>query len=232
VTTIAPAGVDELVAYVSELAEDVFAAVTDLRKAVERMAEPLTRRELKTLEFPVRRALASPGDAIVGAGFVASPDALTDAGHWLEWWAVDEDRTQATRLVFETDPAAVAFRDYTQLPWFAVPKATGGRHITGPYVDYLCTDEYTLTFTVPVRTGAAAAFAGVVGADVHVRHLERLLLPRLRAQPAATALVNAEGRIVVGATAGLVTGALLRDVHYRSTLYRCPDLPLGVITRS
>ncbi len=30
------------------------------------------------------------------------------------------------------------------------PERTGTRHLTGPYVDYLCTDDYTVTVTTPV----------------------------------------------------------------------------------
>lgn len=43
-----------------------------------------------------------------------------------------------------------SFYDYTALPWFVVPRETGGRRVTGPYVDWVCTEEYTLTFTVPL----------------------------------------------------------------------------------
>ena len=39
---------------------------------------------------------------------------------------------------------------------------TGERAITGPYVDYLCTDQYTLTFTAPLVVDGR--FLGVAGA--------------------------------------------------------------------
>ncbi|TFD48627.1 hypothetical protein E3T46_14390 [Cryobacterium sp. Hh11] len=43
--------------------------------------------------------------------------------------------------------------------------AAGRRHVTGPYVDYLCTDEYTLTLTLPVYRGGTELIA-VVGRPV------------------------------------------------------------------
>ena len=40
---------------------------------------------------------------------------------------------------------------------------TGTRHLTGPYVDYVCTDDYTITVTTPVRVDGE--MVGVVGTD-------------------------------------------------------------------
>ena len=39
------------------------------------------------------------------------------------------------------------------------------RHLTGPYVDYVCTDDYTITITTPVRV--AGRLVGVVGTDAY-----------------------------------------------------------------
>ena len=35
--------------------------------------------------------------------------------------------------------------------------APAARHLTGPYVDYVCTDDYTVTITTPVTVGGTAA---------------------------------------------------------------------------
>jgi hypothetical protein len=42
-----------------------------------------------------------------------------------------------------------------------------------PYVDFLCTDEYVLTFTHPVFTHPEGPVAGIVGMDATVQRLER-----------------------------------------------------------
>lgn len=222
----------DVVAVLTTLGENVFAAVDRLRGTVEALlaAHPTPlQRELAPLEEPTRDILQRVHGAVIGAGFVAAPGLLADGAHWLEWWSVDDHQHQVTRLAFETDIRADGFRDYTVLPWFASPQRSGVRHVTGPYVDYLCTDEYTLTFTAPV-TGPSG-FAGVVGCDVPVRRAERLLLPPLRALGAPAAVVNAENRVLVGNRPDLVTGALLRDVGPSTTGHACPTLPFSLLVR-
>ena len=84
----------------------------------------------------------------------------------------------------------------------------GRRHLTGPYVDYLCTDDYTVTITMPVVVGGE--MVGLVGADVYVAKLEQALLPVLRAADRTCTIVNASGRIVASTDTHRATGALLR----------------------
>jgi hypothetical protein len=84
---------------------------------------------------------------------------------------------------------------------------------------------------------------GIVGADIVAGWLERRLLPLLHRTAGPVALVNAEGRVVVANRPELVTGAVLRQVDVPAlwrraagdpvtggpTLYRLPDLPVGVL---
>lgn len=65
-------------------------------------------------------------------------------------------------------------------PWTLGYKS-GHRAAAGPYVDYLCTDEYSLTLSAPVEL--AGRFVGVAAADVHLRHFEAAALPLLRECP-------------------------------------------------
>ncbi len=264
-TGVAVSGQD-LAADIGDLVEGVFATVARLHDAVQPLLAggplPAGRpavADLEVLAAPVHDVLADPQGLVVGAGYVAAPGVLADASYWLQWWTVEAPGGRPDVLDVETREDAEGFRDYTALPWFAVPAATGRRHVTGPYVDYLCTDEYSLTFTRPVAS--SRGFAGVVGADVYVRHLERLLVPRMREAArvlgARIALVNAQGRVVCGSSADLVTGALVRDVPLgelwahstaHSTarggpgvpapavpgvrLHPCAGLPLGVLVRT
>ncbi len=112
----------------------------------------------------------SPG----GAGVVVAPYVLTDEPYWLEWWlpAPTTHPAGATRLAADVNPDSVAFRDYTTLAWFE-GRGDRERGITGPYVDYLCTDQYTLTFTAPLIAGRR--FLGVAGVDVLARWFEQHL---------------------------------------------------------
>lgn len=158
--------------------------------------------------------LAVDGALVIGAGFVAAPGFLSDAEWHLAWWlghantfGVGTADPSIRRLLAEEDPNSESFRDYTTLEWWRVPTTTGAPHITGPYVDYLCTDDYTLTLTMPAYNGDR--LIGVVGADLYVNDVERELLPRVRGLAAAT-LVNASGRVVVSTDPHRPTGSLLR----------------------
>jgi hypothetical protein len=244
-TVLAPDDVVAVAESVAATGESVFADLETLRvAAVRALDDEPTRRGLAPLRPLCERLLTAPDGLLVGAGFVAAPDVLQDVPYWLEWWTVPgvgEARGTPEPLEVVVDPTAEDFRDYTALPWFAVPRGTGERHVTGPYVDYLCTDEYTLTFTVPVEAGGR--FAGVVGADVYVRHVELRTLAQIDALPGSVTLVNAQGRVLVSNDGSTDSGSLVRDVpvprmwgdgaqvvrYGKATLYRCGNLPFGLL---
>ena len=147
-------------------------------------------------EFLDRKALP-----LVGAGFVAAKDALAGT-HWhMAWW---QGATKERLLMLTVESAG---ETYSRREWFTVPLETGEGHITGPYVDFLCTDEYTLTLTVPVR--ANGNIVGVAGADVLVETIELLLMDRLKDIDPRATLVNGSGRVIVSADPQLAAGALL-----------------------
>ena len=141
---------------------------------------------------------------VVGAGFVARQGWLSDRDLHLAWWQGEEKQPLAERGV----PIGHHVFDYTRHEWFETPRATGARHVTGPYVDYVCTDDYTVTITTPVTVGGQ--LLGVVGMDVLVDRLERELLPLLRAAGLPIAVVNASGRIVTATDSRREPGSMLR----------------------
>lgn len=208
------------------------AAATDLD--VDR---PRRRSDLADTADLVLAALARPGALVQGAGVVLEHHALADAEWWLEWFATDTDG-RPQRLQISTDPGGVSSYEYEHLPWFSGPRTTGRRHLTGPYVDYLCTEDYTLTFTTPVQV--ESAFLGVAGADVRVSMLERRLLPSLRAAGSRLAVVNDLGRILASNRGRDTCGELIEELPSLTRLWadddRDPDvlvvvddLPLAVV---
>lgn len=138
---------------------------------------------------------------------------------YLAWWQGEEQQ-----LLGEADsPASGDPFDYTRREWFRVPVETGRRHVTGPYVDYVCTDEYVVTSTAPVVVDGTCL--GVVGADVLVETLEDRLLATLREHGAT--LVGEHGRVMVSSDHRRAPGVLL-DLEGRET-HRCGELPLWLL---
>jgi hypothetical protein len=211
--------VDAVVGEAFGLAEKIAANVA----GVFARNDGVRRTDLAGVSALVLPSLEHPAARIQGAGFVAAVDALADSRWWLEWFMLRNG--SAERLLVDTDPRGENFYDYGSLPWYDVPRDTGRRHITGPYVDFLCTDDYTLTFTVPVTAGST--FVGVAGADVRVFTFEKAVLPSLKAAGRTVAIVNAEGRIVLSNSARHVSGTLLRAPD--TAQHRIGDLPLALV---
>lgn len=189
---------------VDRIAESVRAGLT---AAEERRGA--VRADLVDVEGLVRAALGDTPGLVHGGGFVSAPDSLADAPWWLEWFAWD-GAGRVQRLLTDTDPEGAHFFDYTLMPWYADPARDGLARVTGPYVDYLCTDDYTLTFTVPVLD-AGGAFRGVAGADVRLISVERRLLGPLRATDRRLVVVNALGRIVTSNSPSMLSGDLIEE---------------------
>ncbi|WP_418061426.1 cache domain-containing protein [Pimelobacter simplex] len=216
---------------VTELAAHALGLADRIADAVGRSLATRTaprRADLEAVEPLVVPVLADAGQPVQGAGFVAAPALLRDAEWWLEWFARDPDG-RPQRLVTHSEPQAIGFYDYEHLPWYVVPRDTGARHVTGPYVDYLCTEEYTLTFTTPVLV--AGRFCGVAGADIAVKNAEQALLPALRASAARIAVVNSFGRILSSNSGRHLCGDLLEGVDLAALPadQRIGDLPLAVV---
>jgi hypothetical protein len=112
------------------------------------------------------------------------------------------------RLQTEEDPRAEGFHDFTRLEWWRVPTTSGMPHLTGPYVDYLCTDQLTVTITVPVRVRDVTC--GVFGADLSVAAIDRLAEAAWRENPGQVTVLSRSGRVVTSSDPGRMAGALLR----------------------
>ncbi len=211
-------GASAIARRIADVIDPVFALIDGWQHdLVERLAaepEPRAADLDPAVAATVAAELDRPGTLITGAGFVAAPGYLADAPWHLAWWLSDGNPFRGVpargirRLDAVSDPDAESFRDYTTLEWWRVPERTGSRHLTGPYVDYLCTDDYTVTVTTPVMIDGD--MVGLVGADMYVARLEQVLLPVLRDASRTLTVVNASGRIVVSTDPHRATGALLR----------------------
>lgn len=177
-----------------------FEAQLAKRFAASTQAVPLlTGAQLSDLvNVEANRILTEGTLPLYGAGFCAS-DAIVASGSPLAWWQ-GPDRAPLVASTFGAGQGAI---DLRRLEWYRVPEATGRRHVAGPFVDYLCSNEITMTSAVPVKLNGQ--FAGVLCADVLVATLERELLPQLGA---GVTLLSSAGRVVVSADPGFDTGDL------------------------
>lgn len=164
---------------------------------------PLSGAQLSELvEDEANRLLQDEALPLYGAGFCAS-DAIVTSGSPLSWWQ-GPDRTPLVASTFGVGQGAI---DLRRLEWYRVPEATGQRHVAGPFVDYLCSNEITMTSAVPLTLDGA--FAGVICADVLVATLERELLPQLGA---GATLLSSAGRVIVSADPSFETGDLFTEI--------------------
>ena len=160
---------------------------------------PVPGAQLTALvEERAHRILDDADRPLYGAGYCASDRAVSE-GNPLAWWQGPE-RSLLASSTFGPGQAAI---DLVRLEWYRVPEASGVRHVAGPFVDYLCSNEITITSSMPVEVDGE--FLGVICADVLVSALEGALLPSLAGLPNAT-LVNTGGRVVVSTDPDFETG--------------------------
>lgn len=182
--------------------------------------EALPAADLVAVAHPLTRSLLSGGLPLFGGGFVAAPGFLADHHLYLAWWQGEEQQLLAQSTVSGSgDPV-----DYSRVEWYRTPVETGRAHVTGPFVDYVCSDEYMLTTTLPVEVDGR--IVGVVGADTLLDTFESLLLGAVR--EAGATVVNPAFRVVLSADPRVPTGRLV-PAERRGELIRCGDLPLSVL---
>ncbi|MFF2051683.1 cache domain-containing protein [Leifsonia sp. NPDC058194] len=177
--------------------------------------------------------LDDPGALVIGAGFIAAPELTgADAVHF-SWWLgpLDENpvygaTTGPTKLDLGTRSYTDYLRDFRSLEWYRVPQSTHRTHVTGPYVDHLCTCDYIVTVTAPVER--EGRMIGVVGVDVFVKRLERELLPSLLATRTPLVLVNDDGRVLVSTDPAVLPGAVHAEARSPRAV-PCPGTPFRLV---
>jgi hypothetical protein len=181
----------------------VGAAAAGLAAAAAAEGRPLRRTELAALRPAVAGVLREHADLALGAGVVLAPGMLADAPRCIEWWWGSRG-SALEQLQVDLDPDSAEFYDYTTTEWYRAPERTGRPSVAGPYVDYICTHQYTFTVSVPVE--CAGRFAGVAGADILAGEVERLVLPGLAGLGRVAVLVSGSGRVIASNTASVLPG--------------------------
>ena len=211
----------------------VLASVTEVRDATLGLAaaalaagRQLGPADLEPLRPLVAEVLAAHQGFAAGAGVVLAPGVVAGAARCLEWWWVTP-AGEVSKLAVDLDPQSAEFYDYTSTAWYREPQQTGSWSVTGPYVDYICTRQYTFTVSVPLRLGGG--FAGVAGADILAEEVERLALPALARLPGAAALVSGSGRVIASNTTRALPGTVLCPGRSGPALWHSPPLPWTLV---
>jgi hypothetical protein len=221
---------------VSTVVDEVFSVVADVRDdALERHAQasragrPLRTDDVAGLRDHLRSLLQRPGSELLGLGVIVAPDVLADRRLYLEWWQ-RAGRADTTPLQVDLNPASTGFYDYATTEWFEVPRRSGRRHITGPYVDVHGTGDYLLTFSMPLD--ADGAFLGVAGADVPASWLEHQLLDELP-RDVDVVVLNRSPRVVLSTSSRWHVGELVRpgDPLLSGAAQDLPDTPWRTVLR-
>ncbi|KRB76420.1 hypothetical protein ASE01_15765 [Nocardioides sp. Root190] len=201
--------------------QSVIAALEVVRDGLAEVCsrEALLAADLVASAHPLTRDLLD-GLPLFGGGFVAAPGFLADHHLYLAWWQGEEQQLLAQSAVSGSgDPV-----DYGRVEWYRTPVESGRPHVTGPYVDYVCSDEYMLTTTLPVEVDGRVV--GVVGADTLLDTFESLMLGAVR--EAGATVVNQAFRVVLSADPRVPTGRLVAP-EQRGALIPCGELPLSVL---
>ena len=178
--------------------------------------------------------LTLPGSNAIGAGLVLAAGTFAGEPAHFSWWTVgggsetagsdDRQSPLLQPLQIDEDPGSDQFHDFTRLEWWCVPRDTGGLHITGPYVDYICSSEYALTLSVPLTV--SGAFAGIVGLDLLAGALGDRLQAALQHLGERALLINSTGRVLASTLAGCGMG----DLIPRSARHRLEDPAVTSVT--
>jgi hypothetical protein len=198
------AELDHVFATLAALAGEYVEAVTSVQAA----GEVVTSKDLAVLRPTIFAILDGHPGTIVGAGVITAADLLADTTRWLEWWW-PRTGTPPEQLRVNLDPTAPDFYDYTSEDWYTHPERTHDIGIAGPFVDHVCTGEYSATLTVPALRGGE--FLGVAAADILVSSIERRLLPMLVQVGRPLVVATPTGRVVVSTDAVWAPGMLLPD---------------------
>ena len=207
-----PPEVADLARSLTVVSDRVQRWVTSLGHSLAAHPGTLTAAAIDRIVKPgVDEMLADPESAVAGAGFIATENLVSGSTTFMAWWqGPDCERVDALANL-----SASSEGRYLDEDWFRLPISSGRLHVTGPYVDLLCTDEFALTYTAPVSVHPSADPVGVAGIDVTVATLERRLLRMLSAVAPTAALVNSEDRIIVTASPLTTPGDFATAVERR-----------------
>jgi len=207
-------GISQRIGQVLARVMDIGAAAESIAAATQAAGPPLRRDDFGPLRPLVAELLLAHAGLAAGAGIVLAPGTLADAPRCIEWWWADQ-QARVSQLHVDLDPGSAEFYDYTTTEWYREPERTGQPSVAGPYVDFICTRQYTFTLSAPIR--CAGRFIGVAGADILAAQVEQLVLPGLAGLGRTAVLASGHGRVIASNTETILPGTALAGTALAGT---------------
>jgi hypothetical protein len=186
----------------------------------------------RTVEHQVEEVAAKvlvSTDRFAGAGIVSIHPTVTTRARSLMWWVARRINGQCEPVPLDADLTELGTYQsgLEEIEWYRVPAATRRRHMTGPFVDYMCTDQFAFTFTAPLEI--SGEFYGVAGIDMTVRSLESRIESILEELSEDAILLANHDLVAISLDPRFATGSRLKPVDLKaSTITEVPGTALSI----
>ena len=173
--------------------------------------------------------LLTSTDRFAGAGIVSVHPAVTTRSRSLLWWVTHQENGQRNPSPLDADLTELGtYQDGLEdIEWYRVPATTGLRHMTGPFVDYMCTDQFAFTFTMPLMI--EREFYGVAGIDMSVRSLEVDVESQMQRLSEDAILLANDDLIAISLDPRFATGSRLKPAQLEGySINQVPGTALSV----
>lgn len=189
--------------------------LTAIKQAVVAVSEKVPDPDFGTSLFDACAEQLQNHPLLSGIGLAAAPDSGRES---VDWFVRESPRgalqsERIRRRGVDLSASAPGEEGYRGFDWYTLPASRGQSTVVGPYVDFLCGDEYTLTLSVPaVHDGI---FTGVFVADIAVGAIEHELLPHLSGAESPLVVAHVDGRVLVSTDVDAPVGTVLNKGTYK-----------------
>jgi hypothetical protein len=184
--------------------EGVFSDLERLAKATTRAlgAPGTSKSKLEALRPVVEDIVLKHRGLVDSAGVSVARGVFNDADAWHQWWSL-----------VNLNPASINYYDYTEMPWYERPMASGRPELIGPYIDFGGADMKIVTASRPVEYGQRTV--AIAGADLSMESIERTFLLNLGRRDEHVALITDSGKVVASNSARFAPGTRLESLGLR-----------------
>ncbi|SMY04259.1 hypothetical protein BSP239C_03774 [Brevibacterium sp. 239c] len=190
------------------------AQVPETIERISSVAIAAISADSRTLEAQMEKVvfdILNSTSKFAGAGIVSVHPTVLARSRSLLWWVTQRENGHVDPLPLDADLTELGTYQagLEDIEWYRVPAATGRPHMTGPFVDYMCTDQFAFTFTVPLEI--SGEFYGVAGIDMTVRSLEEQIESLLEDLSPDAILLSNTDLVAISLDPQFATGSRLKS---------------------